>query len=68
MLDLLDGVASEAVSLRAVRSRPVPFPPEPVRYAGIQLTRRGLAKADRSAGKRGPWLRTLDKLGMGFDS
>jgi glycine/D-amino acid oxidase-like deaminating enzyme len=68
MLDLLDGVPSEAVSLRAVRSRPVPFPPEPVRYAGIQLTRRGLARADRNAGRRGPWLRALDKLGMGFDS
>jgi hypothetical protein len=68
MLDLLDGVPSELASLRAVRSRPIPFPPEPVRYAGIQLTRRALAKADRNGGKRGPWLRTLDKLGMGFDS
>jgi glycine/D-amino acid oxidase-like deaminating enzyme len=68
MLDLLDGVDSEALSLRAVTSRPVPFPPEPVRYAGIQLTRRALAKADRNAGRRGPWLRTLDRLGLGFDS
>jgi glycine/D-amino acid oxidase-like deaminating enzyme len=68
MLDLLDGVDSEALSLRAVTSRPLPFPPEPVRYAGIQLTRRALAKADRNAGRRGPWLRTLDRLGLGFDS
>jgi glycine/D-amino acid oxidase-like deaminating enzyme len=68
MLDLLDGVDSEALSLRAVTSRPLPFPPEPVRYAGIQLTRRALAKADRHAGRRGPWLRTLDRLGLGFDS
>jgi glycine/D-amino acid oxidase-like deaminating enzyme len=68
MLDLLDGVDSEALSLRAVTSRPVPFPPEPVRYAGIQLTRRALAKADRNAGRRGPWLRTLNRLGLGFDS
>jgi glycine/D-amino acid oxidase-like deaminating enzyme len=68
MLDLLDRVASEALALRAVQSRPLPFPPEPARYAGIQLTRRALAKADRNAGRRGPWLRTLDRLGMGFDS
>jgi glycine/D-amino acid oxidase-like deaminating enzyme len=68
MLDLLDGVGSEALSLRAVRSRPLPFPPEPARYAGIQLTRRALAKADRNGGRRGPWLRALDRLGLGFDS
>jgi glycine/D-amino acid oxidase-like deaminating enzyme len=68
MLDLLDGHDSEAVRLRAVRSRPRPFPPEPLRYAGIQLTRRALARADRREGRRGPWLRLLDRLGMGFDS
>ena len=68
MLDLLDGVDSAALSLRAVTSRPLPFPPEPVRYAGIQLTRHALARADRNAGRRGPWLRTLDRLGLGFDS
>jgi hypothetical protein len=51
-----------------VRSRPLPFPPEPARYAGIQLTRRALARADRNGGRRGPWLRTLDRLGLGFDS
>ncbi len=68
MLDLLDGQRSEALSLRAVRSRPLPFPPEPLRWAGIQLTRRALDRADRRAGRRGPWLRTLDRLGLGFDS
>ncbi len=68
MLDLLDGRASEASALRAIRSRPWPFPPEPLRWAGIELTRRELARADRNAGRRGPWLRLLDRLGMGFDS
>jgi glycine/D-amino acid oxidase-like deaminating enzyme len=68
MLDLLDGRDSPALRLRAVRSRPRPVPPEPLRYAGIQLTRRALARADRRAGHRGPWLRALDRLGMGFDS
>jgi hypothetical protein len=51
-----------------VRRRPIPFPPEPVRWAGITLTRRALARADRREGRRGPWLRTLDRLGLGFDS
>jgi glycine/D-amino acid oxidase-like deaminating enzyme len=68
MLDLLDGQDSEALGLRAIRSRPRAFPPEPARWAGIQLTRRALARADRRAGRRGPWLRVLDRLGMGFDS
>ena len=68
MLDLLDGRSSEALTLRAVRSKPLPFPPEPLRWAGIQLTRRALARADRNEGRRGPWLRTLDRLGLGFDS
>jgi len=68
MLDLLDGRDSEALGLRAIRSRPRPFPPEPVRYAGIQLTRWGLARADEREGRRGAWLRTLDRLGLGFDS
>jgi glycine/D-amino acid oxidase-like deaminating enzyme len=68
MLDLLDGRPSEAVSLNAPRRKPVPFPPEPFRWAGIELTRRALARADRRQGRRGPWLRTLDRLGLGFDS
>jgi glycine/D-amino acid oxidase-like deaminating enzyme len=68
MLDLLAGRDTEATALRAVHSRPIPFPPEPLRSAGIALTRRGLARADRRQGRRGPWLRLLDRLGLGFDS
>jgi glycine/D-amino acid oxidase-like deaminating enzyme len=67
-LDLADGRDTERTRLQLVRSKPVPFPPEPLRWAGITLTRRALAKADRREGRRGPWLRTLDRLGMGFDS
>jgi glycine/D-amino acid oxidase-like deaminating enzyme len=67
-LDLLDGLDTERTRLEMVRRRPVPFPPEPVRWAGITLTRRALARADRREGRRGPWLRTLDRLGLGFDS
>ncbi len=67
-LDLVDGHDTERTRLGMVRSKPVPFPPEPLRWAGITLTRRALAKADRNGGRRGPWLKTLDRLGMGFDS
>ena len=54
--------------LKLVRSRPIPFPPEPARWAVIQATRLALARADRNGGRRGPWLRLLDRLGLGFDS
>jgi len=67
-LDLLDDPDSERLRLEMVRRAPLPFPPEPFRWAGIQLTRRALARADRRGGRRGPWLRTLDALGLGFDS
>jgi glycine/D-amino acid oxidase-like deaminating enzyme len=67
-LDLLDRRETEATRLRYVRSKPVPFPPEPLRWAAVQLTRNRLAAADRHAGRRGLWLRTLDRFGLGFDS
>jgi hypothetical protein len=51
-----------------VRSRPVPFPPEPLRWATIELTRNRLAEADRRDGEEGLWLRLLTRLGLGFDS
>jgi glycine/D-amino acid oxidase-like deaminating enzyme len=67
-LDLLDGRETEATRLRYVRSRPVPFPPEPLRWAVVQLTRNRLAAADEREGRRGLWLGLLDRLGLGFDS
>ncbi|WP_433291588.1 NAD(P)/FAD-dependent oxidoreductase [Actinoplanes sp. CA-030573] len=68
MLDLLGGTPTELTSLKMVRSKPVPFPPEPVRSGVIQLTRWSIARADRNGGRRNLWLRTLDSLGLGFDS
>jgi glycine/D-amino acid oxidase-like deaminating enzyme len=67
-LDLLDGRDTERTRLEMVRSKPIPFPPEPLRWTGIQLTRRALARADDRGGRRGLWLRALDKVGLGFDS
>jgi glycine/D-amino acid oxidase-like deaminating enzyme len=68
VLDLLAGHDTERTRLRAPQHRPIPFPPEPIRYAGITMTRRALARADERQGQRGPWLQLLDRLGMGFDS
>jgi glycine/D-amino acid oxidase-like deaminating enzyme len=68
MLDLLSGERTERTSLKMVRGKPVPFPPEPLRSGVIQLTRWSIARADRHDGRRNLWLRTLDKVGLGFDS
>ena len=67
-LDLLDDPGSELTRLELVASRPFPFPPEPLRWLGVSLTRRAIGRADRREGKRGPWLRLLDRFGVGFDS
>ena len=68
MLDLLSGRQTERTGLDFVRRKPVPFPPEPFRYTGVQLTRWSIDRADRNHGRRNLWLRTLDRLGLGFDS
>ena len=68
LLDLLSGEPTELTELEMVRTRPVPFPPEPLRSAGVQLTRWSLARADQHEGRRNLWLRALDKAGLGFDS
>ena len=67
MLDLLHGRRSIATQTQFVQSRPLPFPPEPFRFAGIQATRWSLDREDKT-GKRNLWLRSLDKMGLGFDS
>ncbi|MBP8838326.1 MAG: FAD-dependent oxidoreductase, partial [Dermatophilaceae bacterium] len=58
---------TERTRLAMVRRKPVPFPPEPIRYAAVRATRASLAAEDRT-GQRNFWLRTLDRLGVGFDS
>ena len=68
MLDLLAGKPTERTALEMVRRKPLPFPPEPVRWAGIELTKWSLDRADRNQGRRNVWLKTLDRLGLGFDS
>ncbi|WP_405602656.1 FAD-binding oxidoreductase [Streptomyces sp. NBC_01410] len=68
MLDLLSGQPTERTELEMVRSKPLPFPPEPVAWAGIGLTKWALARADANGGRRNMWLKAMDRLGLGFDS
>ncbi len=67
MLDLLDDVETERTRLAMVRTAPFPFPPEPFRWLGVRWAQRGLADEDRT-GRRSLLNKTLDVLGVGFDS
>jgi glycine/D-amino acid oxidase-like deaminating enzyme len=68
MLDLLDGKSTERTELEMVRTKPLPFPQEPLRSVVINLTRQALDQADRNQGRRNFWLKMLDGFGLGFDS
>jgi glycine/D-amino acid oxidase-like deaminating enzyme len=68
LCDLLEGRQSERCQLGLVRTKPLPFPPEPLRTGVVALTRWSLARADDQQGSRNAWLRLLDRLGLGFDS
>jgi glycine/D-amino acid oxidase-like deaminating enzyme len=67
-LDLVSGADTELTRLQFVRSKPIPFPPEPMRSIGINLTRWSMARADAHEGRRNLWLKALDSVGLGFDS
>lgn len=68
MLDRLAGQATPRTQLEMVRKKPLPFPPEPVAKLGIEATKWSLDRADHREGRRNLMLRTLDRLGLGFDS
>ncbi|MGV8852006.1 MAG: NAD(P)/FAD-dependent oxidoreductase [Rhodoglobus sp.] len=68
MLDKLEGLTTERTELEMVRKLPLPFPPEPIASLGIQATRWSLNRADHNQGRRNVILKTLDALGLGFDS
>jgi glycine/D-amino acid oxidase-like deaminating enzyme len=67
-LDLLEGKPTRRTQLEMVRKKPLPFPPEPLASVGIQTTRWSLDRADHHAGRRNVLLKSLDMLGLGFDS
>ena len=72
-------VAGDVVRALAVRSRNEPAEMQRVARQGRVTGERRLARAversekgalagDRNEGRRGAWLRSLDRLGLGFDS
>lgn len=60
-------IFNEASTSRWANHPPRPFPPEPLRWAGIERARRDIITADRT-GKSTLLLKLLDRLGMGFTS
>jgi glycine/D-amino acid oxidase-like deaminating enzyme len=68
MLDLLDNRQTERTALDFVKTKPIPFPPEPVRSVGIRLSQWSIRQADENEGRENLWLKTMDWLGLGFDS
>ncbi len=67
-LDLVGDAPTELTELDFVKSRPLPFPPEPLRLPLIEITRRSTVRAEAHGGRRNLWLRALDRFGVGFDS
>jgi glycine/D-amino acid oxidase-like deaminating enzyme len=68
LTDRLLDPGSPLLDLRFTSTKPFPFPPEPLRWTGVQLTRKAIQRADARDGRRGLWLTTLDRFGIGFDS
>ncbi len=50
-----------------VERAPIPYPPEPLRTLAVRTTKRSLITED-DTGRRTPWLRLLDRFGVGFDT
>ena len=68
LLDLLDGEDTERTRLEMVRRGRCRSRPSRSPRSGIQTTRWSLDRADHQQGRRNLWLRSLDRLGLGFDS
>ena len=57
----------EPTYLTLTSTKPLPWPPEPLRAGVVRLTSWSLGRADAREGRRNLWLRTLDRCGLGFD-
>jgi glycine/D-amino acid oxidase-like deaminating enzyme len=65
-IELLGYAPSDVLKMQFVTRKALPWAPEPFRWLGVLLTQKALKKADRNGGRRGLWLKLLDKLGLGF--
>jgi glycine/D-amino acid oxidase-like deaminating enzyme len=65
-LELLGYQPSNILDMQFIKKKPMPWAPEPFRWFGVKYTQNALVKADNNNGKRGLWLKLLDKLNLGF--
>ena len=65
-IELLGYQPSDVIKMKFVTKRALPWAPEPFRWVGVRLTQYALKQADRNNGRRGLWLKLLDRLGLGF--
>ncbi len=65
-IELLGYEPSDILNLQFVSKQGIAWPPEPWRWIGIWLTQSELIRADNNGGRRGLWLKFLDKIGLGF--
>ena len=65
-LELLGYDPTDIIEMQFVKKKAMAWPPEPVRWAAVRFTYNQMARADRNKGRRGLWLRLLDRLHLGF--
>jgi glycine/D-amino acid oxidase-like deaminating enzyme len=65
-IELLGYQPSDILDMQFVTKKALSWAPEPFRWLGVKFTQNALVNADENGGKRGLWLRFLDKLGLGF--
>ena len=66
VIELLGYKPTDILDLLFVQKKTMNWPPEPLKYIGVELTRRAMISADKNGGKRNLWLRLLDALNLGF--
>jgi hypothetical protein len=65
-LELLGYDPTDVLDMSFIRKKALPWPPEPFRWIDVTLTRKEMDRADCNNGKRGLWLKILDRLNLGF--
>ena len=65
-LELLGYDPTEILDMQFVKKPAMAWPPEPFRWLGVTLTRHEMLRADRNHGRRGLWLKLLDRFNLGF--
>jgi hypothetical protein len=65
-IELLGYEPTDVIEMKFVTRKSLPWAPEPIRWFAVRYTQSALIKADKNGGKRGLWLKLLDRLGLGF--